>query len=106
MDVTEIRLGVRAWDEVWGRPVYCSDGDRHKGGVSPDAGSCAERGNLSSRCKGQIPSGRPTRKNTLMRGTGADPLVVVMKPGNAGGAKGWGYSAERLDQPEMGGVHE
>jgi len=41
-----------------------------------------------------------------MRGTGADWLVVVMKPGNAGGAKGSDCSAKRVDQPAMGGVHE
>ncbi len=41
-----------------------------------------------------------------MRGTGADRLVVAMKPGNAGRAKGSGRSAMRVGQPEMGGAYE
>ena len=38
-----------------------------------------------------------------MRGEGADGLVVVMKPGNAGGAKQPDDRAEDADQPAMGG---
>ena len=34
-----------------------------------------------------------------MRGTGADRLVVVEKPGNAGGAKGTGHSGLFGGQP-------
>ena len=40
-----------------------------------------------------------------MRGTGADRLIVVMMPSNAGGAKGSDRSALGMDQPAMGGVH-
>jgi hypothetical protein len=40
-----------------------------------------------------------------MRGTGADQPVVVLKPGNAGGAKGLNGSAEGMNQPAMGGIH-
>ena len=43
------------------------------------SGSRAERGNLSPRCEGRIPSGRPTRKRVPMRGTGAELRVVVGK---------------------------
>ena len=39
-----------------------------------------------------------------MRSTGADGFVVVMKPGNAGGAKGPDFPAEDGGQPEMGGA--
>ncbi len=39
-----------------------------------------------------------------MRGTGADGLVVVMNPGNAGGAKEPGSPAEETGQPETGGA--
>jgi hypothetical protein len=39
-----------------------------------------------------------------MRGEGADWLVVAMKPGNAGGAKGPTYSALAAGQPERGGA--
>jgi hypothetical protein len=33
MDVIETRLDPVAWDKVWGKPAYCPDGGRHKGGV-------------------------------------------------------------------------
>jgi hypothetical protein len=39
-----------------------------------------------------------------MRGEGADGLVVAMKPGNAGGAKGPDSLAEGVGQPAMGGT--
>jgi hypothetical protein len=39
-----------------------------------------------------------------MRGEGTDGLVVAMKPGNAGGAKGPDTSALGTGQPEMGGA--
>ena len=40
-----------------------------------------------------------------MRGEGADEPVVVLKPGNAGGAKGLDDLAEGLGQPALGGAH-
>jgi len=39
-----------------------------------------------------------------MRGEGADGLVVAVKPGNPGRAKGPGDLAEGVGQPEMGGA--
>jgi len=39
-----------------------------------------------------------------MRGEGADGLVVAMKPGNAGGARGPDSLAEDAGQPAMGGA--
>jgi hypothetical protein len=39
-----------------------------------------------------------------MRGEGADGLVVAMKPGNAGGARGSDDLAEGTGQPVMGGA--
>ncbi len=39
-----------------------------------------------------------------MQGEGADGLVVVKKPGNAGGAKGPHSPAEVAGQPFMGGT--
>jgi hypothetical protein len=39
-----------------------------------------------------------------MRGEGADGPVVVMKPGNAGGAKGPDSPAGDASQPVMGGT--
>ena len=46
-----------------------------------------------------------TRMSVPMQRTGADPPVVVMKSGNADGAKGWGHSVVTLGQPERGGAH-
>jgi hypothetical protein len=39
-----------------------------------------------------------------MRGEGTDGLVVAVKPGNAGGAKGPDDLAEGKGQPAMGGA--
>ena len=39
-----------------------------------------------------------------MRGEGTDGPVVVMKPGNAGGAKGPDSPAEAAGQPAVGGA--
>ncbi len=39
-----------------------------------------------------------------MRGEGTDGLVVAVKPGNAGGAKGPDDLAEGAGQPAMGGA--
>ena len=39
-----------------------------------------------------------------MRGAGTDGLVVAMKPGNAGGAKGPDVPAEDIGQPARGGA--
>jgi hypothetical protein len=44
------------------------------------------------------------RSRVPRRDTGADEPVVVMKPGNAGGATGLDDLAEGADQPAMGGV--
>jgi hypothetical protein len=39
-----------------------------------------------------------------MRGEGTDGLVVAVKPGNAGGAKGRDSPADDAGQPAMGGA--
>lgn len=46
-----------------------------------------------------------TRMSVPMQRTGADPLVVVMKSGNADGAKGRGHSVLAVGQPARGGAH-
>ena len=105
-DVIESRLQSLVCDKVWELPVYCPNGDRHERWREPGLGFCAERGNLSPRCKGRTSSGRPTRGRVPMRGTGADRLVVVMRPCNGGGAKGSDRSALIVGQPAMGGARE
>ena len=103
-DVAETRLQLLAWDEARKEPADWPSGDRHEDGVRPVRGSCAERGNLSPRCQGRSPSGRPARRRVPMRGAGTDGSVVAMKPGNAGGAKGPDTLAEDVGQPERGGA--
>ena len=103
-DVAETRLLSLVWDKARRVPADWPSGDRHEGGVSPARGSCAERGNLWLRCQGRPPSGRPARSRVPMRSAGADGFVVVMKPGNAGGAKGPDFPAEDDGQPAMGGT--
>src|SRR5262249_27566462 len=82
--------------QVWGEPADCPDGGRHVGGASlaralarnvrtcrPDTvpGVCRGR-------EGDLQAAHTVRSRVPSRGTGADRLVVVMKPGNAGGVKG------------------
>ena len=55
--------------------------------------------------KGEIQVVSATRMSVPMQRTGADPLVGVMKSGNADGAKGWGHSVLAVGQPARGGTH-
>ncbi len=54
--------------------------------------------------KGEIQVVSTTRMSVPMQHTGADQLVVVMKSGNADGAKGLGHSVLALGQPAKGGT--
>ena len=102
IDVIKTKLSALAWDKIWKLPVYCPSGERHRRGMSSVTGFYREHGNLSSRCKGRTSSGRTTRGRVPMRGTGADQLVVVMKSGNADGAKGLNCRAVFMRQLERG----
>jgi hypothetical protein len=66
------------------------------------AGSCMERGNLCRDAKGEPEGGSTAEGRVPMRGVGADGIAVVMKPGNAGGAKGPDHLANDRSQPEQG----
>jgi len=70
----------------------------------PSIGSCVEHGNLSSDAKGDLQVVDPRGAEYRCGVPGADGLVVVMKPGNAGGAKGPGTLAPVCGQPAMGGA--
>src|SRR5712691_10359173 len=83
--------------QVWGEPADCPDGVRHIGGASlaralaRNVGTC--RPDTAAGPEGWPREGDPqavhaARGGALSRGTGADRLVVVMKPGNAGGEQG------------------
>ena len=55
--------------------------------------------------KGDVQMVSAMRARVPMRRTGAEQLVVVMKPGNAGGAKGLRHSVSTVGQPGKGGAH-
>ena len=88
---------IRSPGQVWGEPADCPDGARHVDGASltlalaRNVGTC--RPDTVTGCLGRSRQGVPQAGSTVRgrvpsRGTGADRLVVAMKPGNAGGAKG------------------
>jgi hypothetical protein len=59
----------------------------------------------NDRREGAPQAAETVRGGVPMRGTGADRLVVAMKPGNAGGAKGTGCPGSLDGQPAWpGGV--
>jgi hypothetical protein len=66
-------------------------------------GSCAERGNLRVDAKGKLQMEKTRSGKVPMPCVGADKPVVALKPGNAGGAKGFGVSALTTVQLEGGG---
>jgi len=98
--------------QVWGEPADCPDGVRHVGGASliwasaRNVGTC--RPDTVASLLGRRREGVPQAVNAVRgrvpsRGTGADRLVVVMKPGNAGGAKGTGHLGLLGGQPAWPG---
>ena len=60
-------------------------------------------GNQSPRCEGRSASGGNHEARVPMRGTGTDRPVVVMKAGNAAGAKGSGQAVAFTAQLAAGG---
>ena len=103
-DVVETRVQSLPWDEAWGMSVSCPGGGRHEGGASPDQALVRNVGTYRSDAKGEPASGRTTRGRVPMRSGGADRRVVVMMPGNAGGAKASTCPAEAAGQFERGGA--
>ncbi len=64
-------------------------------------------GNVGTGCadaKGETQVVSATRVRVPMRRSGADQLVVVLKSGNADGAKGLGHSVWPVGQPAKGGT--
>ncbi len=90
---------------VWGEPADCPDGTRHVDGASlalalaGNVGTCRPdtvTGPSGWSREGVLQADNTVRGRVPSRGTGADRLVVAMKPGNAGGAKG-------TDRPDLPG---
>src|SRR4051794_20564606 len=99
---------TRAPGQVWGAPADCPDGVRHVGGASltwalaRNVRTCHPDivvGPVGWRREGDLQAVNAVRGRVPSRGTGADRLVVVMKPGNAGGAKGTGHLGLLGGQP-------
>ena len=105
IDVIETREQSLPWNAVWGKPVYCPDGDRHKGGMTVVRAHTRNVGTCGADAKGERQGEELARLSVPMRHRGADRLVVVMKRGNAGGVKGANELAKDVDQPAMGRVH-
>lgn len=103
-NVVETRVQSLPWDEAWETPASYSGGGRHEGGASPVQALVRNVGTCRSDAKGELTSGRTTRRRVPMRSGGADRRVVVVKPGNAGGAKASTCPAEAVGQLERGGA--
>ena len=86
-------------------PVDWLGGVRCRGGVTLFQALLGNVGTGRADAKGAIQVVSATRMNVPMQRTGADPLVVVMKSGNADGAKGRGHSVLAVGQPARGGAH-
>jgi hypothetical protein len=90
--------------QVQQEPVYGLDGDRQFSGASLAQAFMWDMGTWHSDTKGETQKGGPVRVRVPMRSAGTDRLVVVLKPGNAGGAKGPNRPASGMDQPARGGM--
>jgi len=86
------RAWLRLWYGTWEPGPRCCFGRSPDGLTSPGR---RERGPQVA---------ETTRGRVAMRGTGADRPVVVVKPGNAGGAKGAGCPGLPGGQPSQGGM--
>jgi hypothetical protein len=131
-NVIETRPLWRPWDEARKGPVYGPGGDRRIGGVSliqafmwnmgtwrPDTtirreanrtawpvGSWPPEGRgPKARVKGDTQGEATSRVRVPKRDAGADQLVVAVKPGNSGRAKGLDRLASGVGQPERGGAN-
>jgi hypothetical protein len=104
MDVIETGLLSKARDRVWGEPVYCPDGDRQKGGASLVQAFMRNVGTWRSDDKEEVQVEGTMRTRVPMQSAGADQPVLVMKSGNADGAKGLNCPALSVSQPAMGGA--
>ena len=86
-------------------PADWLGGVRCVGGVTLFQALLGNVGTGRADAKGEIQVVSTTRMSVPMQRTGADPPVVVMRSGNADGAKGWGHSVLDVSQPARGGTH-
>ena len=100
----ETRLHEQAWDEARKGPAYGPGGDRRRSGASRVQALVWNVGTERPDVKGEVRGDEPRRASVPMRDDGADWSVVVMKPGNAGGAKGPDRPVSEREQPVRGGI--
>jgi len=99
----QIAFGV--CEEVQREPAYWLGGGRQIDGAILVQAFMRNVGTWRSDVKGEAQGARTPRVRVPRRSAGADQLVVVMKPGNAGGAKGLNRPATEMGQPGRGGAH-
>ncbi len=63
-------------------------------------------GTCRTNAKEEVQVVRVMRARVPMWYTGAEQLVVALRLGNAGGAKGLRHSVSVVGQPERGGTHD
>jgi hypothetical protein len=76
---------------------------RRRHGTWEPVAPAVSAGCWSGRPKGAPQAAETARGRVPVRGTGADRLVVAVRPGNAGGAKGTGCPGSLGGQPECPG---
>ncbi len=86
-------------------PADWLGGVRCEGGVTLFQALLGNVGTCRLDAKGEVQVVSTGRARVPMRYTGAEQLVVVMKSGNADGAKGLRQPVLALGQPEKGGAH-
>lgn len=106
ISVIETNLHGQGWDKTWKVPVDCPGGGRCRGGVKLIKALAWNVGTERFDVKGEVRGAALRRIRLPMRSDGADWPVVVMKPGNSGGAKGPDRPVSGWGQPERGGVRE
>jgi len=99
----QIAFGV--CEEVQRGPAYWLGGGRQIDGASLVQAFMRNVGTWRSDEKGAAQGAGTPRLRVPTRSAGADQLVVAMKPGNAGGAKGLNHPATEMSQPGRGGAH-
>ncbi len=86
-------------------PVDWLGGVRCGGGVTLFQALLGNVGTCRTDAKEEVQVVSAMRARVPMRYTGAEQLVVALKPGNAGGAKGLRHLVSLVGQPERGGAH-
>ena len=104
-NVIETKARCRPWDKARKGAAYGPGGDRRIGGVSLIQAFMRNMGTWRFDAKGETQGDGSPRVRVPKRNAGADQLVIVMKPGNAGGAKGLDRPAKEVCQPARGGAH-